>query len=425
MDMLTYLVVEDNPVVIRILRHLITNTLGDQLVVAETREMARELLMDHSGTIAGALVDLGLPDAPDGEVVEDVLAWGIPTIILTAASGAEVRNYWLDKGVVDFVTKDGRYWYPYAVKMLRRLSLNRQLPVLVVDDSQMCLNSMRRMLELHQYPVVEARSSEEALRVLSERDDIRLMVVDHELPGMNGLELVQTVRYNFGDRPVGMIAVSGVNSGREQLTVDFIKSGADDFLPKPFGLEEFICRVNNNAQSMEALLKLKAQAERDFLTGLYNRRYFAVQAVSQMAPAGSRVNSLATLDIDHFKYVNDAFGHNVGDLVLKAVSAELSNHLSRFLLARTGGEEFSILLPGRSGQQAYVLMDGVRKAIAALEIDTQDNDTLSITVSIGVCCSSSLSLDGLMVEADEALYKAKMNGRNRVILTNLDDPDAA
>lgn len=420
MDMLTYLVVEDNPVVIKILRHLITNTLGDQIVVAETREQAQGMLLDHSGMLAGALVDLALPDAPEGEVVEDVLAWGIPTIILTSASGADVRNRWIDKGVVDFVTKDGRYWYPYAVKMLRRLSLNRQFPVLVVDDSQMCLNSMRRMLELHQYPVVEAHSSEEALRLLTERDDIRLMVVDHELPGMNGLELVQTVRYNFGDRPVGILAVSGVNRGREQLTVDFIKSGADDFLPKPFGLEEFICRVNNNTQSIEALLKLKDQAERDFLTGLYNRRYFLMQAISRLAPQGGRINSLATLDIDHFKYVNDAFGHHVGDEVLKAISAEMSSHLGRFLLARTGGEEFSILLPGRSGEQAVALMDGLRKAIAAVEIDSQDNDTLSVTVSIGVCSSCKMELEVLMEQADEALYKAKMNGRNRVVLIDLD-----
>jgi diguanylate cyclase (GGDEF)-like protein len=412
--MLTYLVVEDNPVVIKILRHLVMSSLGCQLRVAESRAEAQMLLASYQNDIDAALVDLCLPDAANGEVVEDVLACGIPVIVLTGTSKREVRQKWIERGVVDYVTKDGRYWYPYAVKMLRRLSRNRFCRVLVVDDSRVCMNRMRNMLELHQYPVLEAATSEEALGLLSQYPDIHLMVVDHELPGMNGLELVQTVRYNLAERPLGILAVSGVDRGREQLTVDFIKSGADDFLPKPFGLEEFICRVNNNANAIESLLKLKAQAEQDFLTGLYNRRYFSMQADALLSRS-KMMSSLASVDIDHFKYINDAFGHEAGDRVLQAVATEMVTRLPGVLIARTGGEEFTILMEGMSGDQALRLMEGLRVALERMEVDLGD-DTLSITVSIGVCSSVSAMHEALMKEADEGLYQAKMNGRNKVVL---------
>jgi diguanylate cyclase (GGDEF)-like protein len=162
------------------------------------------------------------------------------------------------------------------------------------------------------------------------------------------------------------------------------------------------------------LLKLKAQAEQDFLTGLYNRRYFSMQADALLSRS-KMMSSLATVDIDHFKYINDAFGHEAGDRILQAVATEMVTHLPELLIARTGGEEFTILMVGMSGGQAWRLMEGLRVALERMEVGLGD-DTLSITVSIGVCSSMSAMHEALMKEADEGLYQAKMNGRNRVVL---------
>ncbi len=412
--MADYLILEDDPLVIKILRHLISLNEGDTLKSASSRQELTDIL-DAAPAITAALADLDVPDAPNGEAVDDLLQAGVPTLILTSNNDEKMRSRWLSKGAVDYVTKDGRYWYPYAVRMLRQLHLNRQRKILLIEDSAVSMMEMRTILELHQYSVLEAYSSEEALEILAVTPDIHLMVVDHQLPGMNGLELVQTIRYQFPDQLLAIIGVSGVEGCRTQLTLDFIRSGADDFLAKPFNLQEFIYRVNNNTQTIDAHVQLRDQAEKDFLTDLYNRRHFITHSKCIVDQAEISPVSLATLDIDFFKKVNDNFGHHAGDLVLQAVAEAMKNPLKPLLIARTGGEEFSILMPGRNSQEAFQLMDALRQRIADLKIDVEDGDILSVTVSIGICTAEHSDLSSLMNSADEALYRAKLNGRNEVV----------
>jgi diguanylate cyclase (GGDEF)-like protein len=241
------------------------------------------------------------------------------------------------------------------------------------------------------------------------------MVVEHELPGMNGLELVQMVRYKYSSRPIGIIAISGVNCGREQLTVDFIKSGADDFLPKPFDHQEFTCRITNSTLATEAFIQLQEQASKDYLTGMFNRRYFSKAADERLDKYNNVKNSMALLDIDFFKKTNDEFGHQAGDIVLKTLSAELLQTFSQLLSARVGGEEFAILMPGINSSRASTLMDGFRRHIEGLLIDVEDGDLLRITVSIGICTTSGGSAEQMFSVADECLYRAKLSGRNKVV----------
>ncbi|WP_036535949.1 diguanylate cyclase [Oceanobacter kriegii] len=410
-----YLVVEDDPVVGKILRHLIKQTVGDNVVYARSMAELKSQLVKYQGRFRSALVDLALPDAEEGASVEAVMQCGVPCVVLTASEDPAARDKYLKAGVADFVNKNGRYWYLYAVRMLRRLSLNQDINVLVVDDSKMCTATMRRMLETNRYRIYEAISAENALEVLERRSDIHILVVDHELPGMNGLELVQFVRYKYPDRPLGIIAVSGLNKGREQLTVDFIKSGADDFLPKPFDQQEFMCRITNSTQATEAFLKLQEQASRDYLTGLYNRRYFSQQADVQLERYQSSTNTLALLDIDFFKKINDEYGHQAGDIVLKRLSEELLQAFHQLLVARVGGEEFALLMPTVPLDKAQALMDGFRQHMEGIVIDVEDGDYLRITLSIGICESANASVEQMFSVADECLYRAKIGGRNQVI----------
>lgn len=413
--MVTYLVVEDDPVVSKILKHIIRQSLGDHVVYASTLQDALYLLKQHRQTLAAALVDVCLPDAPNGEAVDAIVTAGVPCVVLTASNNEETRQRFLQSGIADYVTKDGRYWYLYAVKMLERLERNHLFPVLVVDDSKVCRNTMIGMLETHRYPIIEASSAEEALEHLGENPEIRIMVVEHELPGMNGLELVQMVRYKYSGRPIGIIAISGVNCGREQLTVDFIKSGADDFLPKPFDHQEFTCRITNSTLATEAFIQLQEQASKDYLTGMFNRRYFSKEADERLDKYNNVKNSMALLDIDFFKKTNDEFGHQAGDIVLKTLSAELLQTFSQLLSARVGGEEFAILMPGINSSRASALMDGFRRHIEGLLIDVEDGDLLRITVSIGICTTSGGSAEQMFSVADECLYRAKLSGRNKVV----------
>ena len=415
--MINYLILDDDPLVIKIIRHLMRAEEGETLLTAGSRAELQAILA-RDIPITAALADLNLPDAAHGEAAGDLLQAGVPTLILTSESDDDIRHQWLSKGVVDYINKDGRYWYPYAARMLRRLHFNRNKKILLVEDSVVEMAAMTSVLELNQYSVLQAGSAEQALEWLTTDKDISVMTVDHQLPGMNGLELIQTIRYKYPERPLSIIGVSGVPLKHTQLSLDFIRSGADDFLHKPFNLQEFTYRVNNNAQMIETHLQLKRQTENDFLTGLHNRRYFLThsQEMIQQNPAENRI-SMASLDIDHFKKVNDHFGHKAGDIVLRQVAKAMKNQLSPLLLARTGGEEFSVLIPAHSQQEVSALMEGVRQTIEQLTIDVEDGDVLSVTVSIGICTSQrqSTDLNTLLSTADEALYTAKLSGRNQVV----------
>lgn len=413
--MAKFLLVENDPLVIRIIRHLFNPEGVDTLTVVNSREQLKsELQQDEP--VAAALADIHLPDALNGEATKDLLNAGIATVILTGSEDTSARDQWLREGAVDYINKEGRYWYPYATRLLKQLQLNQKRKILIVEDSLVEMESMAAVLELNRYSVIKAESSEQALDILQRDPDIRLMTVDHQLPGMNGLELIQTIRYKFPDRPMSIIGVSAVPRSSAQLSMDFIRSGADDFLHKPFNLQEFIYRINNNAQMIDAYVQLKNQAEQDFLTGLYNRRYFMHQAEDLINKTRSQMRkTMVSMDIDHFKKVNDHFGHHAGDLVLQAVARAMHEELAPLLLARTGGEEFSVLIPAHSAAEVQALMENLRQRIAALKIDVEDGDILSVTISIGACTSMDQDLNTLWNTADEALYSAKLNGRNQVV----------
>ncbi|MDC6636361.1 diguanylate cyclase, partial [Leclercia adecarboxylata] len=151
-----------------------------------------------------------------------------------------------------------------------------------------------------------------------------------------------------------------------------LKNGANDFLRKPFSREEFFCRVSQNVDQLELIGTLQDLATRDFLTGLPNRRCFLEQSQRQLPQLhldGEQV-AVAMIDIDHFKHINDTHGHEAGDDALRAVAAAVAQHARQEdLIARFGGEEFCLLVPGMDEEQAVHYFDELRQAIAALEVD--------------------------------------------------------
>jgi len=202
------------------------------------------------------------------------------------------------------------------------------------------------------------------------------------------------------------------------LSARFLKAGASDFLYRPFVVEELQCRIANNVETLAQLKQLRAAAACDYLTGLYNRRYFydlgpklVNDCLRQNATA-----AVAVLDIDHFKRLNDTYGHEIGDEVLKAVADRLGTifEASHNLLSRLGGEEFAILFPMMDSIAASKLCDEIRSDISRLKV-MADDEELSVTVSIGVAeISDYETFDNYLNAADQFLYMAKHKGRNQV-----------
>ncbi|HWU84864.1 MAG TPA: response regulator, partial [Rhodocyclaceae bacterium] len=331
------LVVEDSSATLRALSRLL---IENGYTPVEAMSMAdAQVRLDEDTPFLCAILDYTLPDAPDGETLPLLLARGVPTIMLTGNTDNAVREHLLQQPIFDYVPKDSPAAFEYLRKLLTRVERNPLIKVLLVDDSLTIRNHLRSLLERQRYQVLEAPSAEAALALLQGEPDIRLVLADQDMPGMSGLHMTSEIRRLYGADNIAIVGISG--SDIEGLTARFIKAGADDFLRKPFNHEEFFCRVTRNVEFVENMAALNAVAHLDALTGLPNRRKFFAE-LKRIADG----YTVAMLDLDHFKHINDNHGHDVGDLVLRHVAALMREAFADGLLARLGGEEFVVLLPG-------------------------------------------------------------------------------
>lgn len=405
------LVVEDSPLVIRVLQRLFnTSELPVTPFYCSTLSEA-ELILEKKTDFFLALVDLNLPDAPNGEIVEKVLSRNIPTIVLSASYDDKRRESLLQKGIVDYIVKESRFSYEYVMQLIGRLIKNQDIKVLIAEDSGSYRQLIKRHLERHLYQVIEAGNGLEAIECLKKEPEIKLMLTDYEMPEMDGVTLIQNIRREYETSELKIIGLSAADN--PALSSKFIKSGANDFLKKPFNYEELHCRVMHNLEEMELMAQIKDAAYKDYLTGLHNRRYLFEQAETLIKPEANNIH-LAMMDLDHFKQINDTYGHEAGDRVLIQVSELIRRSFDRFLSARVGGEEFCIVLSGLDYEKALLLMQKFCELISQTEIFFE-KQLIPVTVSIGLETYTEGSLSELISLADEKLYEAKGSGRNRVI----------
>lgn len=414
------LVVEDSEMVMKILRHLVqSSSLPYEAVYATTLAQATSAYEQHPQEFFAALVDLNLPDAPDGEVVDFTLSKKIPTIVLTGSYDEKRRELLFNKGIVDYVTKEGRYAYSKAVAMITRLEKNQQIKVLVVDDSDMSRKHMANLFRRHLYQVVEAVDGVDAIKVLLENPDIKLLITDYNMPKMDGFELVRNLRYKYDKTDLIMIGVSGESS--EALSAKFIKHGANDFLRKPFHPEEFYCRIIHNIESLELVEQITYNAQRDHLTGLYHRSYFfnAARELYKSALEKAAPLSMAVINVDDFREINERHGNAWGDVALKHIAASLNNMLGRFLLARADSDDFYVLMPGLDHEKAAALLSKVKQLLAADDY-VINGEAVRFYFSAGVTSQMQQSLDKQIAQASVYLRRAKEAGGNMIV----DDGDA-
>ncbi|MEE3189435.1 MAG: response regulator, partial [Pseudomonadota bacterium] len=359
-----FLIIEDSPIVQKILQHTLRQQGIEPVVFASTKAEGIELYNEHKDSVVAALVDLNLPDAPDGEMVSYLLDQRLPVVVLTGSDDLNQRKELLKSGVVDYVIKENRFSYQYAARMLNRLERNRSITALVVDDSSTMRQAVTSYLRLQNFQVVEAHNGAEGLEKLESDISIKLIITDYHMPEMNGFAFLQQVRHRYDKRPLAIIGLSSQEDA--DISVQFIKKGANDFLQKPFQQEEFSCRVTNNIEALEQFVAVQEQATLDYLTGLRNRRYFIEEgdALVKRLQAEGKPFTVALMDIDSFKGINDEYGHDAGDAVLKQLAGYLQQTFFRFHMARYGGEEFALILPGLDTDKAYGLLDQFRSYVA-------------------------------------------------------------
>ncbi|EEF13982.1 diguanylate cyclase (GGDEF) domain protein [Campylobacter rectus RM3267] len=408
------LIVEDNKALAKLIAKKMEDKVEMDIDIAHSLAEAQAFLTDPKEYFI-ALLDLNLPDAPNGEVVDYVISKGLPSIVLTGSMDEATRESFIHKDIVDYVYKGNMDDINYIFRIINRLSKNRQYKVMVVEDSAPFRSALKKILTSLQFQVFTAAHGEEAMNYFTDNPDIKLALCDYRMPVKDGLEVLKEIRA-IGDK--NQIGVLMMTSPSENVNgAIFLKNGANDFIAKPFVKEELICRVNNTIEAMENINQIADFANKDFLTGVYNRRYFYENMNEYVAYAEEHMEPyvVAMLDIDHFKKINDTHGHNSGDKVLKTLAKKLIDETKGDdLIARFGGEEFCIILKDISNEDAVKFFVNLRANIANCKVQLK-KEQISFTVSIGVAFSrSDYRLDELLELADEALYRAKENGRNRV-----------
>jgi len=299
-----------------------------------------------------------------------------------------------------------------------------RVPVLVVDDSPVQRLILKNCLLDRGFQPIVVEDGEKALAVLQTPDAPRLMILDWGLPGMSGIEVCQSIRGSKAERYIYILMLTSKSDAAHVVTG--LESGADDFVRKPFDPAELGARLATGCRILqleEQLVTARDELHRvamyDSLTGLLNRGAILDYLRREIARA-SRVQTtvgLMILDLDHFKGVNDTFGHLAGDQALRRVGNLLqSNFRSYDSAGRFGGEEFLVVLPNCGYTALTLRAEMVRLSMASLRLEF-DGRPCSLTTSIGVATldpNLGESLESLLQRADSALYEAKRYGRNRV-----------
>lgn len=303
------------------------------------------------------------------------------------------------------------------------ISSNR---ILIADDDAVSRKILRSWLENWGYEVTTAEDGAAAWKILQQERPPELLILDWVMPIIDGMELCRRIR----DRPQGTYPyiLLATSRNEKQDVVKGLNAGADDYLTKPLDRNELQARLKVGKRILtlqrgliQAREELRFQATHDALTGILNRGTILdlLHRELERAIRSKSTTGVMMLDLDHFKRVNDTYGHLAGDVVLKEVARCMSQAVRAYdLVARYGGEEFLIVLPGCDKDQLQECAERIRSSIANTPVIS--GSELFITVSIGavVAVLGTATQTEILAAADAALYEAKDSGRNRTVLSN-------
>ena len=291
------------------------------------------------------------------------------------------------------------------------------MKVLIVDDDAFQRRLLRSQLTRLGYDVGEAANGEVAWEMLRQ-EAFSIVVTDWMMPSLDGPGLIQRIR--AGNLPSYTYIV--LLTAKDDLVdvVAGLDAGADDYLTKPCDANELRARIAIGSRIVDLELRLREARDTDSLTGLWNRRAITASAKAELARierCGTRM-SVVLLDVDHFKQINDTHGHHVGDQALCLVASTVLQHVRPYdVVGRWGGEEFLVLLPNTELGVAVSIAERVRTRIHTTSLALENGQHIQLSASFGVANAEPTdneTLDSLLQRADQALYRAKAGGRNRV-----------
>ncbi len=447
------LIVDDIPTNVRLLEARLT---AEYYEVASAYSGPEALAKCQEQEFDVILLDVMMPDMDGFEVCRHLKAdpktHHIPVLMITALDQPSDRVKGLEAGADDFLTKpvDDTQLMARVKSLVRLKSLTDELRARALTGQQIAIEDAIRAMDTisatggsiliidtdirHAERIKVHLEPEHQVDILTEPADAvfqvagasyELALVSMSLAGFDPLRVCSQVRTVEQSRNLPIILMA--DPADKPRVVRALDLGINDFIHRPVERNELMARARTQIRRHRYAMELResvnntmAMAVTDQLTGLYNRRYFERHLNVMLGKAQEQDRDLALMiiDIDHFKAVNDTYGHDIGDAVLREFSARLRRNIRGVDLAcRFGGEEFVVLMPDTDSSQADMVAERVRQSMAEQTFQVGTQRPLSVTVSVGVSLNESPgdTPEGMIKRADVALYRAKREGRNRVI----------
>ncbi|PWC27320.1 diguanylate cyclase [Teichococcus aestuarii] len=376
---------------------------------ASEREVLEGMLPESR--LSAAVIDDAVPDPL---AVCRRLAGRCPLILLAEDSSFENRLAAARAGVEALVAK------PLEVNELADwldhfagARAETRYSIVIVDDDQLLAAAYAMALRQAGMQVTSVSDPAQAIEVIAAAAP-DLILMDLQMPGIDGIELARVIRQTRRHLSLPILFLSAEQDTQRQILAR--RLGGDDFIPKPVDLDRLVTLVRLRAERARSL---RAVMESDSLTGLLNHARFKERLVLELERARRHGHtlSLVIFDLDHFKSVNDNYGHLVGDRVIRGLARSLQKRLRRTdVIGRYGGEEFAALLIGTAPAEAHGIIEHLRERFAAASFDTE-SASFSVTFSAGIAGNAGgVEAEAMISAADAALYAAKRAGRNRVMV---------
>lgn len=315
---------------------------------------------------------------------------------------------------LQFLSMDIKNDIDFKEEKVEKVLENEKL-ILLVDDDITMVSYLKEMLENEGYMVLAALTAEKALKLFYDQKP-DCILLDIHLPDQNGLELLETILEKSQTYFIPIILLSSKDN--KDVRMSGYRKGAVDFISKPFDFDELFVRIENRIKYKEIVSNAVLIDE---LTGAFNRKFFKMELNRYLFELSRTKESLSivVIDLDHFKNVNDSYGHLVGDSVLKGFSQYvMKNKRQSDYLIRYGGEEFILLLPHTQKDEAKLFVDRLLKGFSVIDFFNEEGQTFHVTFSAGVVQvdNPNIHIEEYVKRADTALYEAKQNGRNQVLI---------
>ncbi|BEK37292.1 bile resistance response regulator CbrR [Campylobacter coli] len=405
------LLIDDNKMLGKLLAKKIQTTLNCEVDIvfslAETKALPDD---EYFLTFA----DLCLPDAPNGEVVDYVLTKNWPVIVLTASNDKATKDKFMDKDILDYIFKESDTCIDQIIDSIVKLERYAKTKVILALSKLPERNEIKKILTQRKFNVLAAAHGEEAMSYLNDNNDVKLIIADANMPVISGSELLSEVRTRFGDHDLGVIILGDKDDALES---SLLINGANEYLIKPLNKESFNCRLDRCLNYMANMQFLSIYNNLDPISGVKNSNALlnCVEDYLNEISGKEEEFAFAFLDIDNLRNLNEEYGHEVGDKIVKICADEASSEVKgRDIVGRYSPEKICIVLKNVSQERAIKILSRIRVNIKKAGI-LVNLDEVFFTASIGVVfAKSGDQFETLINKASEALSQAKANGKDRV-----------